>query len=85
MWQKRNPSSLGNIVEEFANLTTDTKSFNQILRKMSMMSEEVPEEDFEDDLSTMNGLPTAMATPGVEPTPQWGLFGDAWKDSIPAK
>ncbi|KAI9744747.1 MAG: hypothetical protein M1818_001672 [Claussenomyces sp. TS43310] len=73
-------SDLGNVVEEFSNLSCDTGSFNAMIRRLSSLSEEMQDEMKKE---TLNGPDLAAAA--QQPPPQWGLFGDQWQEQIPVQ
>lgn len=75
MWQKQ--TSLGDIVEEFANLSCDKGAFSNYLRRLSTISDDIKEELEED--STEN-TQSPGGDGGANP-PQWGLFADSWHEA----
>lgn len=80
MWQNNaaGAASLGNIVEEFATLSSETASFKDIVRRLSTISDGSKEELLNDSMTgpdlvgqdNMNGVSSMP--------PQWGLFADPW-------
>lgn len=73
LWQKKpsGASGLGDIVEEFANLSTDTTSFNEILRRLSTISDGVL-----DELDSGSMVGPELTHGG---TPGFGLFQETWQ------
>lgn len=73
-------SGLGDIVEEFSNLSVDSNSFNAMIRRLSVLSEDIKDEMKH---SSLNGPDLAAAS--QQAPPQWGLFGEQWKDNMPVQ
>lgn len=77
LWQRKASSTagLGSIVEEFANLTTDNTSFKEILRRLSVISDDARDEINNDNL---------VGPDITQQPPQWGLFADPkWHEHPP--
>jgi UDP-glucose 4-epimerase len=74
-------SDLSSIVESFASLATDSKSFDNMIRRLSTISDDLKDE-IEHAAMPEGGSYAASNNNG----PQWGLFGEGWQDkSLPIR